>query len=203
MDFSKKQIIAISLILLVVFSFSFLDIGLRFSDHNSDSSIGTSSAGDDDHRTDYNDIILYVHHEDGFDERLEEELVTALETRGYSVTLTDEIEDDYGSAFAFVNIVDRNLFYTPFYSKSDVDILFGFTSSGKAEFLDIVGSGEVKTVVFRTDETTPYQMLVQGNVGLHDLTKGLFSYRSYQNHIAREIARSTAEGLDFQIRKNQ
>ncbi|WP_406661813.1 hypothetical protein V7O66_04660 [Methanolobus sp. ZRKC3] len=203
MDFSKRQIIGISLILLVMFSFAFLDIGLYSSNENSDSSISASSAGDDGYRPDYNDIILYVHQEDSFDERVEKELITALETKGLSVTLTDEIKDDYSLPFAFVNIIDRKMLYTPVYSKSDIDVLIGFSSAGKSEYLDVVGSGELKTVVFRTDATNPYQLLVQGNIGLYDETKGLFTYRSYQNHIAQEVAESAADALDSQIRKGQ
>lgn len=201
--YKKKQIIAISIIILILFSFAFLDIGLRSSNHNSDYSISASSAGNDDYRTDYSDIILYVHQEDSFDERMENELITALETKGFSLILTDEIKDDYGSPFAFVNIVDRKMSYTPFYSKADVDILFGFSSSGKSEYLDVVGSGEFKPIKFISNTTNPYQLIVQGNIGLYDETKGLFTYISYQNHIAQEVAQSVAEGLDSQIRKGQ
>jgi len=200
MDIGKKQIIASSLIFLLLLSFAFLDIGLYSSNTNSDSSTGASSYGDVELRSDYNDIILYVHQEDSLDAKAEEEIVNALEMQGFSVTLTHDIRDDYGSPFAYVNIVESHLSYTPVYSSSEITLQFGLSSSGRTEYLDINGTGKNGPIVFTYDGTVPYQLIVEGDIDLHDETRGLFSYKAYRKHIAQEIARYTSEGFESQIK---
>ncbi|WP_094226998.1 hypothetical protein [Methanolobus psychrotolerans] len=199
MNFNRTQIIAVSVIIVLLLSFTFLDIGLKSSNTNADSTTSAYSSGEPESLLSSN-IILYVHQENGFDRILEKRIVTALEETGYSVTLTYEIKEDYGSQFAFVNVVDLTMFYTPTYSKCNADILFGFSSTGRTQSLDIEGSDKVKTVVFSSNDTDDYQLLAQGNIGLSDVTKGIFTYRSYQNHLAEEIAKSVASGLDSQLK---
>ncbi|WP_407356461.1 hypothetical protein [Methanolobus sp. WCC5] len=185
--------------LLLILSMSFLDAGIRSSSTSAESSVSAYSTGNPDNLL-YNDIILYVHREEALDTKLETELVEAFEENGISVTLSDEIKDDYGSQFVFVNIIDVARMYTPVYSKSDIDIRFGFSSSGKTEYLDIEGQNADRTVVFSSDGIDSYQLLIQGNMHLKDETKGLYTYRSYQDHIARELANTVASELASRIK---
>jgi hypothetical protein len=199
LNFSRKPIIAASVIILLLLSFAFLDIGVKSSITNADSTTSAYSSGEPENLLS-RDIILYVDQENGFDTMLKKQLIIAFEETGYSVTLTDEIKDDYSSQFVFVNVIDLNMFYTPLYSKSDVDVMFGFSSTGKTKYLDIEGSGDRKTVVFSSEDEDDYQLLAQEDITLYDETKGVFTYKSYQNHIASEIAKSVASGLDSQLK---
>ena len=199
MNFSRKQIIAASVITLLLLSFAFLDIGVKSSITNADSTTSAYSSGEPENLFS-RDIILYVDLENGFDTMLEKQLITTFEETGYSVTLTDEIKDDYSSQFVFVNVIDMDMFYTPLYSKSDVDAMFGFSSTGKTKYLDIEGSGDREAVVFSSEDEDNYQLLAQGDITLYDETKGVFAYKFYQNHIASEIARSVVSGLDSQLK---
>ncbi|WMW22872.1 hypothetical protein RE476_03345 [Methanolobus mangrovi] len=199
MNFSRKLIITASAIILLLLSFAFLDIGVKSSITNAESTTSAYSSGETENLLSI-DIILYLDQENGFDTMVEKQLITTFEETGYSVTLTDEIKDDYSSQFVFVNVIDMNMFYTPLYSKSYVDVMFGFSSTGKTKYLDIEGSGDRKAVVFSSEDEDDYQFLAQGDVTLYDETKGIFTYNSYQNHIAREIARSVASELDSQLK---
>ncbi|AFV22307.1 hypothetical protein Mpsy_0094 [Methanolobus psychrophilus R15] len=199
MDHDRKTLILFSLILLIAFTVTFLDIGAYKNENSSDSAISAYSSGNATSISS-GDIILYLPPEEGMEVRMEKELVKAFENLGYSVTFTDELKDDYGSQFAFVNVLDTRILYTPVYSSSDIDVIFGYSSSGKTQYLDVEGLDERRTVVFSSNGTDGYQLLVQGNICFHDETKGLFTYRSYHNHLADEVARSVAQALDSQIR---
>ncbi|MDG6244103.1 MAG: hypothetical protein QCH31_06885 [Methanolobus sp.] len=181
---------------------SLLDAGIRSSSSSADSSVSTYSIGNPDNLL-YTDILLYVHKEGSLDIRLETELVKAFEENGLSVTITDEIKDDYGSQFVFVDTIDVSKTYTPVYSKSDMHVRFGFSSSGRTEYLDIEGQNLGKPVVFSSDGTEGYQLLIQGDMHLQDESKGLFTYRSYENHIVRETANSVASELSSHIKKGR
>ncbi|NPE27480.1 hypothetical protein HNV12_05750 [Methanococcoides sp. SA1] len=202
MEFSKKQITIFLIIFSIFFSFAFLYFGLGSSASHVYADISTNITGDIENFSN-GDIILYVHQEDSFDSVVEKELVTALEKEGFSVTVTDELKDDYSSPFLFVNSTVSTFSYTPVYSKSDTDILFGFSSSGETKYLDLKGSGNTKVVELLVDDTNDSQLLIQGNIGLYTEMKGLFTYKHYQNHLAREIAENLAGDLDSQIRYNQ
>lgn len=186
-------------ILLTLFTFAFLDIGAYSSKNDSGSVISAYSSSNATGPLS-GDIILYVSPEDALNAGLKEELVRAFENIGYSVTLTNELKDDYGSQFMFVNISDTNIMYTPVYSSSDIKVRSGFSSSGKTQYLDVEGLEEGRTVVFSSNGTDGYQLLIRGEITFRDETKGLFTYRSYQHHLAGDIARSVAQALDPYIK---
>jgi hypothetical protein len=193
----RKYTILVFLVVLALVSAIYLDIGLKSSATSSDSSASACSSGN---KTDLsNDIILYIHQDNENTDQLEKELVSSLEEYAYSVTVVDEIKDDYASQFAFVNIISISKSYTPVYSSSDSKIIFGFSSTGKTQYLDITGADPRKTVVFSSNDGYAYELLIQGDITLYDKTKGLFTYRSYQNHITKEIANSVASQLDSQL----
>lgn len=202
MEFSKKQITIFLIIFSIFFSFAFQDFGLGSSASHVYPDISANITGDIGNFSN-GDIILYVHQENNFDSVVERELITALEKEGFSVTVTDELKDDYSSPFLFVNSTVSTFSYTPVYSKSDADILFGFSSSGETKYLDLKGSGNTKAVELSLDDTNDYQLLIQGNIDLYTEMKGFFTYKHYQNYLARIIARSVAGNLDSQIRYNQ
>ncbi|MDK2826708.1 MAG: hypothetical protein PWQ44_1888 [Methanolobus sp.] len=194
----RKYVVIVLLIVLALVSVTYLDIGLKSSITSSDSSVSAYSSGN---KTDLSsDIILYVHQQNANTNILEKELVSSLEEYGYSVTVVNEIKDDYASQFAFVNIVSISRSYTPVYSSSDSQVRFGFSSTGETKYLDITGKDTQKTVVFSSNDGYSYNLLIRGDITLHDKTKGLFTYRSYQNHIEKEIAKSVASQLDSQLR---
>lgn len=199
MNLNKKHIIALSAIILILLSFTFLDVGIRSSNTNADSSTSAYSSGEPENLLS-NYIILYVNQENGFDAIVEKQLIASLEESGYSVTLTDEIKDDYSSQFVFVNVIGMNTLYTPVYSTSNIGVLFGFSSTGKTQYLDIEGSDDVETVVLSSNDTNSYQLLAQGDISLYDETKGLFTYRSYQTYLAEEIAKYVVSGLNAQLK---
>jgi hypothetical protein len=186
------------LVVLALVSVTYIDIGIKSSVTNSDSSISAYSSGN---KTDLSsDITLYVHQENGNTDVLEKELVGFFEEYGYSVIIVNEIKDNYESQFAFVNIVSTNKYYTPVYSSSDTQVRFGFSLTGKTEYLDITGKDTQETVVFSSNDGYAYNLLIRGDTTLHDKTKGLFTYRSYQNHIQSEIANSVVSHLDSQLK---
>lgn len=202
MEFSKKQMTTFLIISFVLFSFVFLDLGFGSSASYKSPDISANFTGNIESFFD-GDVILYVHQDDTFDSIVERELINALEKEGFSVTVTDELKDDYGSPFIFVKSTVGTFSYTPIYSKSDVDVYFGFPSSGETEYLDLEGFDNMKAVELPLDDTNDYPLLIQGNISLFNEMTGLFTYKHYQNHLARKIATSVAGNLDLIIRHNQ
>lgn len=202
MTSDRKTLIAAIIIFMALLIFAFLDIGAYSSNTATDSSVSSYSSGNATSPLS-GDVVLYVSREDAFDVIVGKEMVRELENLGYSVILTDELKDDYGSQFAFVNVLDVRMLYTPVYASSEADVTFGYSSSGKTGFLDIEGSDNRKAVVFSSASAHDYQLLVQGNMVFHDETKGLFTYKSYQHHLAGEFASSVAVSLDSHIRAGQ
>lgn len=198
MSLIRKYAFLVLLIVLALVSVIYLDIGLKSSATNSDSSVSAYSIGN---KTDLSgNLILYVHQDNEDIDVLEKKVVNSLEEYGYSVTVVDEIKDDYASQFTFVNVISISKSYTPVYSSSDTQVRFGFSSTGKTQYIDITGKDTQKTVVFSSSDVDDSELLIQGDINLHDETKGLFTYRSYQNHIESEIANSVASQLDSQLK---
>ena len=202
MEFSKKQIAIFLIISLLLFSFAFQDFGFGSSATHTDPIIHFNSTGNIGNFSSGN-IILYVHQDDTFDSMVEIELITALEKKGFSVTVIDELKDDYGSPFIFVKSTGETFSYTPIYSKSDVAVQFGFSSSGETKCLDLEGFGDMKALNLSLDNTNDYQLLMQGNISLYNEMTGFFTYKHYQNHLARKVARKVVGALDLIIRHNQ
>ncbi|MDK2830611.1 MAG: hypothetical protein PWQ75_363 [Methanolobus sp.] len=202
MEFSKKQITTFIIISFFLFSFAFLDLGLGSSASYKSPDISANFTGNIENFF-YGDIILYVHQDEIFDSIVERELITALEKGGFSVTVTDELRDDYGSPFIFVKSTVGTFSYTPIYSNSDVYVQFDFSASGETKYLDLEGFGNMKAVELSLDDKNDYPLLIQGNISLYNEMTGLFTYKHYQNHLARKIATSVAGNLDLIIRHNQ
>lgn len=200
MDLDKKYIITFSVIIMIVLAFAYLDAGVKSSNINANSATSTYSFGETESFSS-NDVLLYVHEGNSFDSILEKKLLGSFEDNGYSVTLTDRVKEDHGSRFVFVNVTGMDMVYTPVYSRSDVDVFFGFSSSGRTKYLDINGTDDRKTVVFSSEDVDGYQLLARGNMDIQDVTKGIFTYRSYRNYIAGEIASSVTKELTTQIKK--
>ncbi len=206
MSITKKYILIVSVIILILLSFIYLDAGIKSSNTVSDSSVNAYTINSKSNETSdilySNSILLYIDQDNSPDLMMEDELIAAFEDYGYSVTLTNEIKDDYGSQFAFINILEMTDYYTPVYSTSEMNVLFGYSSTGRTKYLDITGSARDEPVVFSSSEVEDRVLLVQGDISLRDETQGFFTYRSYRNHLAKETAKAVASGLDAQLESN-
>ncbi len=195
MSKTNKSITIAAIVLLLILAFAFLDPGIRTSATYSDSVVSSYSIGSPEGIM-RNDITLYVHQEEPLDGLLQKELHDALEDAGFSVTIADDILDRYDSQFVFVRIIDTKKMYTPIYSGTEMDIRFGFSSTGKTRYMNIEGEEIDRPIVFTSDDTGDKELLIIGRISMEDRTKGLFTYRAYDNHISAEIAKSVASELD-------
>lgn len=202
-SYSYKRIALLVLILLSVLIFTFMDIGLSSSENAANSNIGSYSSGtvpDSFSRV----IFIFAEREGMYDEKLSREIIRALEDEGFDVTASTELQAEYPAQALFVSVNEEDVFYTPVYADSQLNAMFVYSSSGSSEYFEkFRDSDDTIPVIFTSDDSRTYRLLMQGTIGLQDTTRGLFSGRYYERHIRETVAEEVVRNVQSQLKQRK
>ncbi|TGC09211.1 hypothetical protein [Methanolobus halotolerans] len=197
-----RKILLSVMTVLVLFGaiiFTFTDFGVASSENTANSNIGAYSAGN---RTDSvpESIYLFVERNRIHDEMLSRKVSAELESGGYDVLVSSDLQAEYPDQALFVSVTDGDLFYTPVHAQSEIDLMFVYSSTGSSEYFEKFRStDDTVPVIFTSDGSHRYQLLMHGLIELRDTTQGLFSGRYYERHIADTIAEEVARDVQSHL----
>ncbi|MDW7732110.1 MAG: hypothetical protein SCH66_06740 [Methanolobus sp.] len=198
-SYSYKRIAVLILILFSALIFTFLDIGLSSSESSANSNIGSYSSGtvpDSFPKV----ISIFVERGGMYNEKLSGEMIRALEDEGFDVTASTELQAEYPAQALFVSVNDEDVFYTPVYADSQLDVMFVYSSSGSSEYFEkFRDSDDTVPLIFTSDGSRSYKLLMQGSIELQDITRGLFSGRYYERHIRETVAEEVVKNVQSQL----
>ena len=112
------------------------------------------------------------------------------------VTVTGRRTAQPGSALVAVSFVERQVFWTPLYSRSQLHVHVAYASDGDISFDD---GGEVTR--FKSAEGDPPTVRFLASYALADVTWGLVSQPGYQDYLAEQIASRVKASIEEQIKK--
>lgn len=178
-------VLALSLI-LVASSFIFLNFGLYQSETIANQQMESFSTNEPE--IEFQDIYLHVVRGDPISNELEKGLKEELQQSG-EVRSFINLKEEFDGPFVAAKVLRTNVFYTPFYSQAEVDVLFFFSSTGNTtyfqKFVRAEFGGENVPVIFKSQQGA--QLIVKSNIRVKDTTYGVFSIKSYHSHLAEEI----------------
>lgn len=183
----KVMILVFVLILIVVISsFIFFDFGLYQSETVANQQMETFSANEPE--IDLQILYLHVVRGDPTSNALEKELKKNLQ-KSREVQSFINLKEDFDGPVVAAKVLHTDIFYTPFYSQADVNVLFFFSSSGNTtyfqKFVKAEFGGENVPVIFHSQQGP--QLIVKSKIKVTDTTYGVFSMKGYHSHLAEEI----------------
>jgi hypothetical protein len=189
-----KLVLALLLVVIIVFfTFSFLDFRAATSETNVDSRIIADSCSPIGQQLEIDlasGLCVYVEGEDGLTEELRSRLAEKLRQEGIEVLEAGSLEEKYDHQALVVAIIDREVSYNPIYPSASLEILFVYSLSGNTTYFDAFKSGKHTAVHLSIGE-----LLMEGRLNLTDSTKGIISHKAYQRHVAEEISNNIIQKL--------
>ncbi|MFP3909908.1 MAG: hypothetical protein ACOC5L_00020 [Halobacteriota archaeon] len=193
----KGIVVVLGLVLIIaITSFVFLNFGLYKSEtvtNQQMESFSTMEPEVDLSQT----IYLHVVRGDPIGNALEKELKEELQ-RGGEVKSFINLEGNFDGPAVAAKVLRTDIFYTPFYSHADVDVLFFFSSTGNTtyfpKFVRAEFGGENVPVIFHSQEGP--QLIVKSKIKVKDTTYGVFSLKGYHSHLAEEITKQINMNMD-------
>ncbi len=196
MEQRKKIVVFLALILIVViFSFIFLNFGLYRSETIANQQVESFSTNEPE--VELQNIYLHVVRGDPIGNELEKGLKEELQQSG-EVRSFINLKEEFDGPFVGAKVLRTDVFYTPFYSQAEVDVLFFFSSTGNTtyfqKFVKAEFGGENVPVVFNSQQGA--QLIVKGKINVRDTTYGVFSIKNYHSHLTEEITKRIDRNIE-------
>ncbi|MFO7967014.1 MAG: hypothetical protein R6U44_05385 [Archaeoglobaceae archaeon] len=178
-------VLALSLI-VVASSFVFLNFGLYRSETVANQQVTSASTSEPE--VELQNIYLHVVRGDPISNELEKGLKEELQQSG-EVKSFINLKENFDGPVVAAKVLRTNIFYTPFYSQAEVDVLFFFSSTGNTtyfqKFVRAEFGGENVPVIFNSQQGP--QLIVKGKINVKDTSYGVFSIKNYHSRLAEEI----------------
>lgn len=196
----KNQVVIIAILcFLFLIGMVALDLHLAFSNTNADHQTSKYSlgfnAGEAAPRV--KNISFYVDGSGVFLDRLRKELAVDLSNNPAFLGNAQSIKErtlNIENPILVVEIRSKSLLWTPVYSRSELSIDFGYSSTG-----DIRWKYDDKDVVEMQESPSVF---VEGDVIIQDKSFGFMTWRGYQNLLAEIAARHINTTLAQQLIAN-
>ncbi|HII01912.1 TPA: hypothetical protein HA351_09795 [Methanosarcinaceae archaeon] len=196
---TKKILLTVLILAVVLSSFFVLDFKVAKSETRANSRIAAYSTGEP--QIDFpGRIYLYVEGNDVLSGFLREKIRAELEKVGMDVEDAETFEEKYDYQALLVNVRESEGLYTPVYSSSSLELMYFYSSTGEdTQYFEKFKEGNV-TRVFKNTGSQEGKKLMDGELELQDSTKGIVSRKAYRKHLAEEAAKNIVDQLQQQIR---
>jgi hypothetical protein len=142
---------------------------------------------------------LSVEGNDRMQRSLNTELREALAgLQGIGEIMTAGGDRQANSAAVEVSFVERQVFWTPFYARSQLRVHVAYASDGDTSFDD---AGE--SAHFTSSPGSPPAVKFLASYNLADVSWGLISQAGYQNYLAEQIAARVKGSVQEQMKQDQ
>ena len=186
---NRKWIILGSLIILATLLL-FVNFHLSVSKNNVSRNSVTSSTGEIRPETVQrrDPIILIVNGKNGMATAIQKAVSAQLSAEGIgSPIVSDTVEPANKSPILLIEIIERKVFWTPFYGTSSVHVLAGYVSNG-----DI---SQIQNLPVKSSNLDGVEILMSGDYKLTDKSFGIISLPAYRRSLAEAIVQSAMEDI--------
>lgn len=194
----KKGIIIVALVLIIaISSLIFTNFGLYRSETVTNQQMESYSTMNPEINMSQT-LYLYVERGEPVSNELENKLKEELQRNSQDIKSFGNLKNDFEGPMLAAKVLKTDIFYTPFYSQADVDVLFFFSLSGNTtyfqKFVKAEFGGESVPVVFYSQEEG--NLIVKSKMKVTDTTHGVFSIKAYHSHLAGEITNQIEKNIE-------
>ena len=141
-------------------------------------------------------FVVSADGEDGLVKELNKTLIFMLnehgaECVGGGIVQDEELKDRYDAQVIIVDLFDRKVSYTPFYSSANLTAFSFYSSNGNVSW-----RSKEDPVTFVMPESEQ-GLWMRSKIRRVDKTRGIISLKAYEKHLAEEIAKAVIDELDM------
>ena len=146
-------------------------------------------------------FVVSADGEDGLVKELNKTLIFMLDKHGAEyvgggIFQDKELKDRYDAQVIIVDLSDRKVSYTPFYSSANLTAFSFYSSNGNVSW-----RSKEYPVTFVMPESEE-GLWMRSKISRVDRTEGIISLKAYKRHLAEEIAKAVINELDMFKYKN-
>ena len=191
-------VLVLALVVIVSAAFLFLDFNFNVSTAETTGDIQTASYVKGEAGINLTNgfyvFIVSADGEDGLVKELNKTLILMLnehgaECIGTGIVQDEELNDRYDAQVIIVDLSDRKVSYTPFYSSANLTAFSFYSSNGNVSW-----RSKEDSVTFVMEESNGLWM--RSKISRVDRTRGIISLKAYNGHLADEIAKAVINELD-------